>query len=74
MKGVVVKADLLKNCAMNDEGMSPVDGIDDVEADNIFDVMKLPTYTTVVSYVTPAPVTIHGKGIRPPSIYLQSHN
>ena len=67
-EGVVVKADVLESCAMNDEGTSPVDRIEDVEANITFDGMSLPNYTTVVSYIFPARIARHRKGIRPPSI------
>jgi len=45
-EGVVVKADVLERCAMNDEGTSPVDGIEDMEVNVTFDGMSLPNYTT----------------------------
>ena len=67
-EGVVVKADVIEICAMNNEGASPVGGIVDVEANIISEGMSLPNYTTIISYTAPSRITRHGKGIGPSSI------
>jgi len=64
-EGVVVKADVLESCVMNDGGNSE-HGAKDLESDITFNGMDLPTYTAIVSYVVPSRVARSGKG---PSLF-----
>jgi len=61
-EGVVVKADVLESCVMNDGGNSE-HGAKDLESDITFNGMDLPTYTAIVSYVVPSRVARSGKGV-----------
>jgi len=60
---VVVKADVLESCTVNNEGTSPVDGIEGTEADITFGAMNLPTCTVILSYVISARIARNGKFI-----------
>ena len=60
---MVVKADVLESCTVNNEGISTVDWIEGMEANIIFDAMNLPTCIVILSYVISARIARNGKVI-----------